>query len=841
VQFALLHAAGGQGKSRLALEVCRKAIERHGMQAGFLSRDVAPRNGWDQWRPSVPTLMVIDYAWGRADEVRRILRGLTLPGPAPAQTIRILLLDREGGLAEAYSRGSNLRAYQSWIDTLTGGDAHEVERIHAAFAFEKALKTVGEPWELMEAVFRARGAVPPDRDLALSTLQLVDPNASPLFAILVADALAEGVIPQEGDRYAFLLHMIHRENLLPRDRILRENVLNLVAVATLTRGLDSAQLAPLFHQLAAENLLAPRFRPRDDDMEIVIDAAAELTGRRDGTWLYGLEPDLLGETLVLSRCDKGDANADRRIDTLRELAWRAAKPGQDGLLLTGELLYLMARDFPTRIVGSGLLRPPRSLEPAVVGSRAATLAAIAKVFDRHVSLDAALSFYSKLRDEADAPEASEAIREWRAIAAGSLTLSILFRDLERHLGLDNLMQQDFPLATGGEVTGFFPAENRLKARAFFNNELRDPAERIDALSGVLEERGLIAATLMNEFIQDDDLENHLQFYRSEIARPLERSNATRRMQQARANIAAVLIQKLNTAIDLDAALAFYETELKQPAEQPDAPEEVREERAIVAAGLDKGSAHWLSISLGIERAKARFSLIAAIAAERGLGAAIVFYDTDLRRPAKKSAAMDTEKEARAAAATCLLHEFVVAERFADALDFYEKELRGPALTPDTALGCRTWRAIAAFNLLAEGADLETLDFYDHELRRPALQLDAPPALDEWRAKAAFNLVHNLVDIDELDLALRFCISELVKPASTTGDGASSHVRISLDRASELFDRKAHALEQDGIADIATVLRYAAKHFRSITSRPLLGVEVTIYPKEFQRSARYPID
>jgi hypothetical protein len=293
VRFALLYGRGGQGKSRVALEACRKAVELYGMQAGFLYRGVTPRDGWDHWRPAVPTLIVVDYASSRAREVRQVLRGLTLPGRSLRCSVRVLLLDREGGLEEAFKEGSNLRAVRSWIDTIAGGASNEAQAIKSAFTWEAKLQPVKDPWEVMSAVFRAREIEPPDRQDALEALDAIDPAGSPLFAILVADAIAGGSRPQEEDRYRFLLRAIHRENMLPFEDAQRETVLNLAAVATLTRGIDAVELPALFDELAAEKLLAPRFRPPDDDLNPIVEAIARFTGQRDGTWLHGLEPDLL--------------------------------------------------------------------------------------------------------------------------------------------------------------------------------------------------------------------------------------------------------------------------------------------------------------------------------------------------------------------------------------------------------------------------------------------------------------------------------------------------------------------------------------------------------------------
>jgi hypothetical protein len=417
-----------------------------------------------------------------------------------------------------------------------------------------------------------------------------------------------------------------------------------------------------------------------------------------------------------------------------------------------------------------------------------------------------------LSAEAEAPGAAQATRNWRAIAASTLTVSILFRDLEHHLGLDNV--QDLDISTA-RVDEFFPKDNRLAALSFYNDEIRGPAERTDAPSGVIEERSLVAASMMFELL-DDDLKGHLEFYHSELVAPLERSAATGLMRQARAHVAAVLLSKIKVAKGLDAALAFYETELQHPAEQVDAPTEVQEERGIVAAGLrNKGSATWLGMSLAVARGRAEFSLAAAINAERGLDDALSFYDTQLKRPAQQPFATNLVKEARAAAATSLLHSFVAADRFDDADKFYVEELQGPASVPNASADCQIWRAIAAMNLLADTDFDDIVDFYNHELKQPALQPNAPAALSEWRFKAVYNLLANVLESDELNLALRICFSELARPAKGRDGIGSDDARQVLERAASLFEGKADAMEESGFIGVAARLRAAARHFHSV--------------------------
>jgi hypothetical protein len=86
--------AAGSGKSRLALEVCHAL--RPGWNAGFLSR-ADTFASWSHFRPSRPTLVVIDYVSGRAAEASAIILNLVRSSAYLTAPVRVLLVERELG------------------------------------------------------------------------------------------------------------------------------------------------------------------------------------------------------------------------------------------------------------------------------------------------------------------------------------------------------------------------------------------------------------------------------------------------------------------------------------------------------------------------------------------------------------------------------------------------------------------------------------------------------------------------------------------------------------------------------------------------------------------------
>jgi hypothetical protein len=69
----LLTGSGGQGKSRLALELCLHAGTA--WRAGFLPKD-SRFDRWDSWQPEAATLIVVDYVAERIESLRGIIASL---------------------------------------------------------------------------------------------------------------------------------------------------------------------------------------------------------------------------------------------------------------------------------------------------------------------------------------------------------------------------------------------------------------------------------------------------------------------------------------------------------------------------------------------------------------------------------------------------------------------------------------------------------------------------------------------------------------------------------------------------------------------------------------------
>jgi tetratricopeptide (TPR) repeat protein len=126
ILIRVLTGAGGRGKTRLALELARKATEQ-GWLAGFATATELDRFRKQQniaeWAWDKPVLMVVDYAASRVNQLRDWLGELVDSPIATGPPLRLLLLERQahreiGWLAVILGHGQDdrSRAIQSLLD-----------------------------------------------------------------------------------------------------------------------------------------------------------------------------------------------------------------------------------------------------------------------------------------------------------------------------------------------------------------------------------------------------------------------------------------------------------------------------------------------------------------------------------------------------------------------------------------------------------------------------------------------------------------------------------------------------------------------------------------------------
>jgi hypothetical protein len=313
LRWWVVASEGGAGKSRIALELVlslmrrRVAPHRRPWRAGFLPR-AHGYTGWNAWRPDRPTLMVIDYAASRDEEIHHLLLAVTRQSARYEAPLRVLLLERDGSeqavwFKKAIGTGSEAVAlrqtmYSAALKLSPLGDAALVTLLRgqiAALANRAAQE--GGP----------AGATPPSPDDAelVQRIAEVDPARRPLFALLVAEALAQGTLGRIWTRQELFADWLARE----QERYwqpagVTERDAHLLALATMVGGLRLSTFA----ELDLGELL-PTTRPGPDRYDA--QRIQAMNGRAAQELVRPLAPDLLAEYFVLQLLAPRDSLDDR--------------------------------------------------------------------------------------------------------------------------------------------------------------------------------------------------------------------------------------------------------------------------------------------------------------------------------------------------------------------------------------------------------------------------------------------------------------------------------------------------------------------------------------------------
>lgn len=405
VDVRLLHADGGSGKTRLAIEWTRRRREL-GEAAGFLRRGMAA-----DWLDSllnllVPVRVVIDYAESRLDLVlllERLAAYAQVEGPK--RSVRLLLLARNDGdwWAELARESASVRALLATART----DALELPRVPP----EARAAVFGAALERFEVEYgTAEDRAPPSLD---------DPRYERvLYLHMAALARARGVPFNAGDLMAVTLD--HEERFW-RQRGAEGAVLvdldlarRIVTAATLrgglrTRGEARAQLNRLLDRPRA---------PADDGLLKLL----HYIYQRDdlGLYLPGLEPDLLGEAMVVRVAEEVTASEPSAAGEWIEQVF--PKDEADALRAGFTVLGTIGGRVPTaerwveRMLATGSLgvRSLAALEAAKVTAKRTTIPLLAKALKDALSKRGRLADAETL-DKAGIPQESatlQGIGEW---------------------------------------------------------------------------------------------------------------------------------------------------------------------------------------------------------------------------------------------------------------------------------------------------------------------------------------------------------------------------------------------------------------------------------------------
>ena len=291
VAVRLLHAEGGIGKTRLAIEWIRQR-RAAGWAAGFLPKDVP--GDWFQrlWALGQQVLVVIDYAESRSDlreVLMRALRYAQQERTGHLHRMRLLLLARNSGdWWQSLTRTDT--ALGVWLNatppsTLPPLATEKTER-------EAVFQEAAERFSKLRGKASLRRAPAPlgderfDRVLYLHMAALASVEGLPFEANTLMD-----VILDHEERF-WEVRARQPEVALALQRSFARQM---VAAATLRGGLTDASTA----SRVASSLLGRTPSPEERELLVLLQRVYQRTDEASAVFLPALEPDLLGEGMVL--------------------------------------------------------------------------------------------------------------------------------------------------------------------------------------------------------------------------------------------------------------------------------------------------------------------------------------------------------------------------------------------------------------------------------------------------------------------------------------------------------------------------------------------------------------
>ena len=338
-QFHVLLGAGGVGKSRFALELANRARGNGWTQAGMIDPAMVEKNDWIRGQPREPHFLAIDYAARHGETLVAMLGHLAQRAETLDQPVRMLLVDREvqaESIKELIPADRNGRAIESCRYS-------PQPLILSRLAQDNIV-------EIMRGRIQMAGGDPDAYQDLYQQLKTVDPDATPLFAALVGDALGRGEHSTTQDRGALLEEILKRERtrwrekaeaLWEKEHEVAGNLLrheHLLALATMTRGLSLDWIDRENPSRFARRHL-PQGRDFDDNLyEMMCDEHIAQDS------LSQMSPDLLGEFFVDRHLN---SHPSIREDLVHE-AWAADPAGAAFFASLVEADYGTAETDPVR-------------------------------------------------------------------------------------------------------------------------------------------------------------------------------------------------------------------------------------------------------------------------------------------------------------------------------------------------------------------------------------------------------------------------------------------------------------------------------------------------------------
>ncbi len=408
VAVRLIHAEGGAGKTRLAIEWIHHHRKPRGWVAGFLPKDI-PGDWFDRlWSRGQPVLVVIDYAESRS-ELREILlrvhRYSEQERTGVLRRMRFLLLARNSG---------------DWWQSLKQSDAGlsalldatpllelpplAIEKIEREKVFHEAAEKFAEK---RGKTYVKRASIPLSDEhfervlyLHMAALALVDGLA------FEANTLMDVILDHE--EHFWEIRARQTDVALALQRSLARQM---VVAATLRGGFaDSSEASTV-----AGRLLGRALSDNEQELLRLLHRIYQRTDNDSAVFLPALEPDLIGEGMVLRVASP--TTAEDRLPS----AWidRVCPPDEEPHVVS-TALEVLGRTSATQ---SDAVRP--WLEQFFVGPRLRSRALLALKAAKAIGLRTAFSVLGDiLADRLDADSDLNVAHELDAIGIPESTVSL---------------------------------------------------------------------------------------------------------------------------------------------------------------------------------------------------------------------------------------------------------------------------------------------------------------------------------------------------------------------------------------------------------------------------------
>lgn len=279
--------AGGVGKSRLALELCKKIGDF--WDAGFLDINGNLKT-FDEWLPNRRTLIVIDYVSMDAAMVGEVIFILQARQNLFDYSVRMLILEREN---YKFYESDLLLQYSSRKSNFVKNTQYDSPRVLVGLSVKDILRV------LISYTHAKIGNQ--TRKSILKTLQVIDPDQRPLFALFVADAVSQGRNMRQWSRNSVLEFCIQRERAKFRKFNIDVKFEILFTLATMVGGIDL--LGELDYFL---NTNLKGFIPTKDEYLRFCGYLNQILFTQNSNNYFGIgskvsaiQPDILGEFYVL--------------------------------------------------------------------------------------------------------------------------------------------------------------------------------------------------------------------------------------------------------------------------------------------------------------------------------------------------------------------------------------------------------------------------------------------------------------------------------------------------------------------------------------------------------------